>query len=391
MGADEADDGVGQVVGRAETPEDGVGHVCADGGVFAEGPAGRAVGAREKGGGWGLADVVEEDGEGEAEGTAGAGRGEGVEHDARVDEHVAFGMELGGLFDADHGGDFGEELREEAGVEEGLEGLSGMDCGEEGLEELVADALGADLGDVRGGVEDGGPGAGVDGKAEGGGEAHGAEHAEAVFGEAAGGVADGADDAGVEVGAAPDVVGDFAGAGVEEESVDREVAAEDVGAGVGEGDGGRVAAVEVGRFGAEGGDFDVFAGRGDDGDDAKGLADGDGGGEEGFDLVGEGRGGDIPVVWGAAEEEVADASADEPGFVAGGAEGTDDGGREGGGEVELPEMGAADNAGHGGDALRFWTIVRHGEPKSNKNGETRMRRTPSGAAVLACGGHGSVG
>ena len=72
--------------------------------------------------------------------------------------------------------------------------------------ELVADALAADLVDLRGGVADGGHGARLDLEVEARGEADGAQHAQLVFGEAQGGVADGAEDPGGEIVAAADEV-----------------------------------------------------------------------------------------------------------------------------------------------------------------------------------------
>ena len=137
-----------------------------------------------------------------------------------------------------------------------------------------------------------------------------------VFREARFGIADGAEDARVEIGAAADVIADLAGGRIEEEGVDGEVAPEGVFAGVREGDGAGVTAVGIGRVGAVGGDFDHGAVVAHDGDDAEGLADGDGFGKQRLDAVGEGVGGDVPVLGRAAEEQVADAAADEQHFVA---------------------------------------------------------------------------
>ena len=77
-----------------------------------------------------------------------------------------------------------------------------------------------------------------------------------------------------------------------------------------------MAPVGVGRIGAVGGDFDHGAVVANDGDDAEGLADGDGLGEQRFDAVGEGVRGDVPVFGRAAEQQVADAAADEIRLVA---------------------------------------------------------------------------
>ncbi len=180
-----------------------------------------------------------------------------------MDPDVAFGVELGRLLDAVHACGFGEDVLEEAGGVEQLEGAAGVAFGEhEG--EFVADALEADLVDLRGGVTDSCDGAGLDGEVEAGGETDGSEHAELVFGEAQGRVADGSEDLRGEVDAAAYVVergrcgvaGCFVDGWVEQHAVDGEVAAEDIFAGVG-GELDRVgaAAVAVGSVVAEGGDF----------------------------------------------------------------------------------------------------------------------------------------
>ena len=234
-------------------------------------------------------------------------------------------MELRRLFDAYHGRDFGQKPPKQAAVEQRLQGLSRVDGGAERLEQLVADALGADLGDVGRGFDDGGPGVRLDGELQRRRETHRAQHAEAVLGKAPPRVADGADDPSGKVGTAAYIVGDLAGIGVEQQRVDGEIAAQDVGAGVGELDGGRVAAVHVGGFRAEGGDFDVLAAGRDDRDDTEGLADGDGHRKQRLDLVGQGRGHDIEIVRLAPEQQVAHAPADEPRLVPGGAERANDG------------------------------------------------------------------
>ena len=81
---------------------------------------------------------------------------------------------------------------------EEVEGGAGAGGELEGLEELVADSLGRDAGDGRGGGAEGGEGVGVDVEAEDRGETGGAEEAEMVLGEAAGRVADGSEAAGAE-------------------------------------------------------------------------------------------------------------------------------------------------------------------------------------------------
>jgi hypothetical protein len=241
-----------------------------------------------------------------------------------VGEDIAFGMEFGRLFDADHGIDLGQDFLEQAGVAQELEGLAGLLRFGQQAEQFVADAFGADAADLRGELLDGGERGGSMAKPRVRSEADGAQHAQVVLGEADGGIADGADEVRVEIGAAADEIADFAGGRIEEEGVDGEIAAEGVFAGVGEGDGFGAAAVGIGGIGAIGGDFDGNAVIGHDDDDAEGLAEGDRLGKERFDAVGERVGGDVPVLGLAAEQEIADAAADEPRLVAVFAQGAQD-------------------------------------------------------------------
>ncbi len=73
-----------------------------------------------------------------------------------------------------------------------------------------------------------------------------------------------------------------------------------------------MAAVAVGVLSAEGGDLDLVRGNEDN---AEGGADEVGAGEQRGDLAGEGRGGDVVLVHGAAKQAVAHAAADEEGGV----------------------------------------------------------------------------
>jgi hypothetical protein len=266
--------------------------------------------------------------------------GEVFEEQEGVRPDVAFGVELGGLRDTFEAAGLGEELGEEAGGVEELEGLAGAAFGEH-FGDLGLDALGADLVDGGGELLDGGEGVGVEGEVEAGGEAEGSEHAELVFGEAEDGVSDGAEGAAGEVVSATDEVeGGGAGVaglvveeGVEEHAVEGEVAAEDVfGGGGGEADLVGSAAVGVGTVVAEGGDLGGVGVVSDE-EDAEVGADGEGVGEEGEDLFRGGGGGDVEVPGGEAEQEVADAASGEECLVAGLEEGAGDveGGLVGGG------------------------------------------------------------
>lgn len=244
---------------------------------------------------------------------------------------IAFGVVLGRLLDAVEPDDFRQDLAEEAGAVQQLEGTAGMAFGEH-AGELIAHAFAADLGDAGSEVADGALGFRLDGVFEAGREANDAQHAELVFFEAAVRVADGADDPVAEIALAADVVeergGEAAGLamqdGIEHHAVDGEVAAEDVFAGArGEADFGGMAAVEISDIAAKGGDFgedfaavDCVA----DEDDAELGADGKGAGEQRQDGVGMRAGGHVKVFGLDAEEEVAHAAAGEIRLVAGGAE-----------------------------------------------------------------------
>ena len=204
---DEGEDLGGVVAGEAQAGEDGLGDAHAGLDVAVETDAvglfivagdcrfGRLVGG-------GLADVVEQRGPGE--GCAGLRR-ELFEHQHGVGPDVALGVELGRLGYAAQADGLGQDLGEEAEIEEQLEAAARASLGED-AGEFVADALGADLGDLGGEAADGGGGYGVDLEVEARGEADGAHHAQLVLGEAQCGVADGADDAGGEVFAAMDEV-----------------------------------------------------------------------------------------------------------------------------------------------------------------------------------------
>ena len=91
----------------------------------------------------------------------------------------------------------------------------------EDLDDLVADALGGDVGQRGRGGHDGGVRVGVDREAEAGREAHRTQHAEPVLRDARAWVADGPDDAGTQVGAPADEVEHLAARRVLEERVDR--------------------------------------------------------------------------------------------------------------------------------------------------------------------------
>ena len=212
VAGDDGADVVGERVRGAQPLQNGAGHVGADGGVAFEAPARGAVGERDQRGGGRLADVVQQDGEREPQRRV---RRQRVEHELRMREDIALGVEFGGLFDAGQSFDFGQDCLEQSGVAQELEGFAGFPGLGQEAEQLVADALGADAADLRREGPEGGKGGGFDGEAERGGEAHGAQQAQVVLGEAHRRVADGANDSGLEIRLAVDVIADFAGGRIE--------------------------------------------------------------------------------------------------------------------------------------------------------------------------------
>ncbi len=90
---------------------DSRGHLHADFRMAIETDAVPGGGRRAKRGGF--ADIVQEYAPGECRGDSG---GQAREHQAGMNPDVALGMILGGLRDTFHGGDFGQELQEQAGI-----------------------------------------------------------------------------------------------------------------------------------------------------------------------------------------------------------------------------------------------------------------------------------
>ena len=267
----------------------------------------------------GFAHVVEERAQGERLGGA---RGELLQEEQRVGEDVALRVEVGGLLDAAHRRDLGQDDRQESRGLEQLEAPAGATLDED-LDDLVPDALGRDVGEVRGRGHDRRVGRGVDCESEPGSEAHGAEHPQAVLVDARARVADRADHPGAKVVGAADEVDDAVGERVPEERVDGEVAPARILLRRAEVDAARAASVDVGVVGAEGGDFEARAAVQDE-DDAELRADRDGSGKEGLYGLGRGVGRDVVVERLPAEEAIAHASAGEVGVVPGVAQAPED-------------------------------------------------------------------
>jgi len=316
MAADGGDDVVDLFARETEAFENLLGHVCADAFVFVKMDAAGLGIAR---GGEGFGDVVKEDRPGEGRVCVG---GQILEHEEEVVEDRSFGMKIGGLIAGDGGGDFGEDLFEQAALAKEVEAAGGMRRTEE-FDEFVADAFGAyGMNFGRGGFN-GGECFGFDIEIELGGESDGAKEAEMIFAEAFGGRTDGADDLGAQVGFAADPIMQFALDGIEEEAVDGKIATACVGDGIAKNDIGWVASILIIGFSAKGGDLElviVF----ENNDDAEFAADGDGAFEKTFDLVGESRGDDVVITRFAAQEVIANAAANPIGGEAGFLETLDD-------------------------------------------------------------------
>jgi hypothetical protein len=385
---DGGDDFIGLFAGKFEALQNGFGHLRAD---FFVAVKVDGVAVRIAGGGDGLGDVVEERGPGQR------GRGVGrqfLQHEPDVLIDGAFGVVIGRLIADDGGENLGEDLLEQTAFAEQVQSARGVGRPEE-FQEFLADALGADVEDLRGAGLERGEGFGFDLKIKLRGEAHGAQEAEIIFGETFGGRADGAKEFGAQIAFAADPVVQLLRDGVEEKAVDGEIAAGGVGLGVAEGDLFRMAAVLVIGLGAEGGDLEFAAGIEDD-EDAELAADGNGAREKGLDLGGESGGGDVVVLGIAAEEAVADAAADPVRGVAGRLEAADDaGGEVGQGRVHSEELNHKDTTDtkaefvltqrrkdartQRGNLNHEWTQIHteQAEPAPNiadEEGETRMAR-----------------
>ncbi len=322
MVLDEGDDLRLVLVGEAQAVEHHLGDADADLDVAVEADA---VGAVSRGaeGGW-LADVVQQRAPSQRGRTPGL---ELLEHQHGVRPHVALGVELRRLADAMQPDGLGQHLGEQAGGVQKLEGIAGVALGEH-LRDLVADALGGDLMDVRCKGLNGREGGRFDLVAKPSREAHSPQHAELVLGEAQVGLADGADGLCGEVGAASDevehggreVAGCGVGQRVEQHAVDGEVPAPHILLGRGgEVDGIGPPSVAVRSVVAEGGDLgDALAAvalRAHE-NDAEVRADGVGLREERLDDIRRRGGGHVDVLGREAEQQVAHGAAGEVGLMA---------------------------------------------------------------------------
>ena len=180
MAADGDDDVVDLFARETEAFEDLLGHIRAEAFVIVKmNVAGMWI-AR---GGDGFGDVVKKDGPWEGWVCVG---GEILEHEEEVIEHRSFRMKIGGLVARDGGGDFGQDLFEQAALAKEVEATRGVRRAEE-LDEFVADALGADGVNFGRGGFDGRKGFRLDIEIQLGGETNGAKEAKMIFAEAFGG------------------------------------------------------------------------------------------------------------------------------------------------------------------------------------------------------------
>ncbi|MDD5200171.1 MAG: hypothetical protein PHC88_10265 [Terrimicrobiaceae bacterium] len=319
-------------IGKAQPRQDPAREFGAYGFVAVESNAPRPVALESRR----FSDVVEQDAERQRKRRGGRQQ---AEHDARVDEYVALGMEFGWLLAALERLDLGQQLAQQSALVEQIERSHPARVGEH-FRELIANALGAHGMDLRRARADGIPGAGLDLEPQPRGKTNSAQQSQTVLREALRGIADGPDDAGVEVGAPADEIQHLLGRGVVKKAVHCEVAPAGVALGVGKGHGGRVASVEVFAIGTEGRDL-IFAAVFEHHDHTELRADRDRAPEQAFNLRGPGARGDVIVLGVRAEQQVPHAAAGEVGLVPGGAQCRDD--LAGGGfhRVSMPWQGIA--------------------------------------------------
>jgi hypothetical protein len=232
-----------------------------------------------------------------------------------VNPDVALGMKLRRLFDPFHARDFRQNFGEELGVVEELEAAASGAFGED-FGQLVADALGGNLENIRDKFRDREESAALDCIAETRSKSHGANHAQLVFAEAIFGISDGANDSGAQVFLAADEIENFIRERVEHQAVDGEVAALYIFFRPG----GvfnpiRMAAIGVANVAAERGDFDLGGAIGDD-DDAELRAHCEAIGEKLLHAIGCGVGGDVVIDRLAAKQNIPDAAASKIGLMA---------------------------------------------------------------------------
>jgi hypothetical protein len=316
MAADGNDDVIDLFAGKTQAFENLFGHVGTDALMFIEmnGPGLGVVG----GGGW-FGDVVKKDGP--CEGRVCIG-GQVFEHQEEMVEDGSFGMKIWRLVTGDGGGDFGQDLFEQAALAKKVESARSVRRAEE-LDEFVADALGADGVDLGRGGFDSGEGFGFDDEIQLGSEANGAKETKMIFAETFGGRTDGANNFSAQIGFAIDPIVQFPLDRIVEEAVDGEVAAASVSDSIAKNDVGWMASVLVIGFSTKSGDLKlkiVF----EDNYDAEFAADRNGAFEKLFDFVRESGGDDVIVAGLAAEEKIANAAADPIGGKAGLLEATDD-------------------------------------------------------------------
>ena len=310
-------------------------HPGADVVVAVEGDG--AVGQEAAGGG--LADVVEDGGQAQHQVGAGDGPvGPGLQVDGLVQDGQGVLVDvLVALVLVDglaQGAQLGQDDVGHAGVDHELQSAPGPGADEQALE-LGAHALGGDDLQAGGHLLHGGHDVHLDVEAELGGEAGGPHDAQGVVVEGLLGADGGAQDAGAQVGQAAAGVDELEVGQAQRHGVDGEVAAGEV---PGEG-------VAIGHLGLARADLVGLGAVGGDLHDGGALARADGaegpahvpgglapGGQDLLGLLGAGRGGQVQVVGGDAEEGVPHRPADQGDLVPGAHEGVPQG-RQGGGQA----------------------------------------------------------
>lgn len=144
-----------------------------------------------------------------------------------------------------------------------------------------------------------------------------------VFFDTLVGIADEADEVGVQVFFSINKIQILLGDWIVKHAVNGKVSAFGIFFGRGENDGVGAAAVGIAGVGAEGGDFEVMAVL-DNQDDAELFTDGNGVGEDFFQLVGGGVGHNVEIFGVEAEEHIANTTTCEIGGVTGALEGADE-------------------------------------------------------------------
>ena len=240
----------------------------------------------------------------------------------RVGEDIALRVPARRLSDVAHGRDFGQHRRQEPRGREQFEGARGTSL-EQDADDLLADPLPGDFGDVRCRDADGGECSGFDLGLEARGKAHGTQEPQPILAEALCRIANRPDHPRREIALTTDVVDDLAALRVEEHAVDREITPRGIAPGVTRAHRRRAASVKIRPVGAERRDLDLRP-PGQHQHHPEARADRDGAGKEPLYLLGSRRRRDVPIARLDAEQAVADTTPRQQRHMAGLAQPTND-------------------------------------------------------------------